>query len=88
MKVAANGSERKAAECLSYHIAWIAKFGLPPTVPNGPAEYSHRYHQPCCVNPDHGIWENGGDNKGREICRQGSSHLLLKNPAAKILDAL
>ncbi|KAI1781092.1 hypothetical protein F4818DRAFT_26682 [Hypoxylon cercidicola] len=62
---------------LSYHITWVAMFGLPPAEPG--LSYSHRCHEPCCVNPKHGVWEPMRKNHARNTCRDGRSHMLLDN---------
>lgn len=64
----------------SYHLTWCAANGCPDT-PNG-HEYSHRCHQPSCVQPLHGVWESSRDNKRRNVCANGKSHMLLRNQAA------
>lgn len=62
---------------LSYHITWVAMFGLPPAEPR--LGYSHRCHEPCCVNARHGLWENIRGNNSRNRCKDGRSHMLLDN---------
>lgn len=69
------GLKREKKVILQYHLTWVAKYGPPATNPGD--EYSHRCHQPCCINPLHGLWEQGGKNRGRGGCADGKSHWLL-----------
>jgi len=56
----------------AYHITKITIDG---PAPRG-REYSHRCHEPRCVNTVHGVWEHGRYNKDREGCIN-ASHLIL-----------
>jgi hypothetical protein len=64
----------------SYHITWIAKYGPIPL----DLDYSHRCHQPTCVEPSHGIWENNQDNHSRNACKR-CSHLFLPDRKCVLL---
>lgn len=67
----------------TYHLTWVAQFGLIPSGNHGERlEYSHYCHQPCCINPQHGGFEPSAVNKTREGCRGGvaASGCGLHNP--------
>jgi hypothetical protein len=64
----------------SYHITWVAWAG--EDIPAG-LQYSHRCHQPTCIEPSHGTWETDEENKDRNRCK-GSSHIILSHQAIAI----
>lgn len=50
---------RDALWAMEYHVTWTAANSRPP--PGVPGEqFSHRCHEPRCVEPSHGCWEMEG----------------------------
>lgn len=60
----------------SYHLTWLAKFGL-KDMDISTKQYSHRCHQLACINPHHGCWETSSGNNCRNCCLKHGSHLLV-----------
>lgn len=60
----------------SYYITKVAQDGAPPYLQK--MQYSHRCHQPSCLNPKHGEWETTKVNLGRCKCNVGDSHFLFE----------
>jgi hypothetical protein len=61
---------------LAYHLTWFAAYRHVAPPPNLRSDYSHRCHEPSCVNPQHGIFESPQTNRARAGCK-GNSHLRL-----------
>lgn len=57
-------------------VTGVARYGPPPDFKN--MQYSHRCHQPSCLNPQHGTWESAKKNHARHRCKVGESHLLFE----------
>ncbi|KAK9427106.1 hypothetical protein V1505DRAFT_318132 [Lipomyces doorenjongii] len=74
MRVIVDGTPRKI-NFRAYHITWMAANG--PILPDNPPQYSHRCHQPLCVEPTHGVWESDVGNKDRNRC-SAHSHIFFQ----------
>jgi hypothetical protein len=75
MRVKLN-DESKKVNFRPYHLTWMAANETIPS--NTLLQYSHRCHQPCCVEPTHGVWEIDIDNKNRNKC-VNCSHVIFNN---------
>ena len=63
-----NGESQQFA-AMEYHITWCAAEGKPP--PGVPGlGWSHRCHNPGCVEPKHGLWELWEKNRERDTCAE------------------
>lgn len=52
---------------MAYHVTWCAAAKQPP--PGIPGHgWSHRCHNPRCVEPRHGLWQSWTDNVQRDGC--------------------
>ena len=61
------GGARQQFAAAEYRITSTAASGQPP--PNCPRlEWSHRCHNPRCVEPRHGLWEDWHTNRARDPC--------------------
>ena len=66
------GGAMKQFVAMEYHVTWTAANSRPP--PSVPGQqFSHRCHEPRCVEPSHGCWEMEGPNKARDVCRVGTA---------------
>ena len=62
------GTVKKFA-AMAYHITALVGGAIPPLVAGW--GWSHRCHNPRCVNPRHGLWELWVVNRGRDGCPGG-----------------
>jgi hypothetical protein len=63
------GGARQMFSAAEYHITATDHAQQPP--PGAPGfSWSHRCHNPRCVEPRHGLWETVAANRARNICAE------------------